>query len=104
MNTNGDSNHPRTRFAQIFVANMAAIGIEIAVTDGPGVFGSQAGIQQFAWAGIDLNLDAGPDMQQRAYYSGHAWNSGSYSNALADSLLDAAALVGTRAEKLSYLQ
>ena len=102
-------NNIRTRLYTIFVANMAAIGIEVDVHDmdnlnfineSPRVWD----LAQFAWGNIDLNVDYGPDNAQWFFYRGNAQNSGGYSSPAADALLDNADAETTRAGKLPYLQ
>ena len=107
--TFNNPNHIRTRLYSIFVADMAEIGIEVQVYNMNNLgFINQTprawDLAQFAWGGIDLNVDQGPDNAQWFYYTGANENVGGYSNTAADALLDAANNETTRAGKLSYLQ
>ncbi|MEK7324238.1 MAG: ABC transporter substrate-binding protein, partial [Chloroflexota bacterium] len=101
----------RATVSQIFVENMADIGIEVEVfalspgilfaSDGP-LFGThEFGIAQFAW-GVDVNDDT--LFHGEIFESQSENNVGLYNNPAADGLLAEARALGTRAEKLLYLQ
>jgi hypothetical protein len=101
----------RATVSQIFVENMADIGIEVEVfalspgilfaSDGP-LFGThEFGIAQFAW-GVDVNDDT--LFHGEIFESQSENNVGLYNNPTTDGLLAEARAVGTRAEKLTYLQ
>jgi hypothetical protein len=98
----------RATISQIFVENMADIGIEIEVFALPfpwdRIFTDHDfGIAQFGW-GIDYNDEHTGSSVWFAFETGHERNSGLYSNPTGDQLLADTAAAGTRMEKLVYLE
>ncbi len=96
--------HFRHTIYQIFVENMADLGVEVEVVMTSAVWDRlfqqhDFGIAQFAWT-IDVNDDTWPGM---IFMSDYDFNAGLYSRQEVDEALTEALDYGTRAEKLPYM-